>query len=134
MVESVSVPHHRGMERIQRSPRLWAQAIAMMIAAVLVAGTSNGTASAETGHKHGNTKSAYCDNARNWAAHEMTPHDESDPRAEAVYWGEYVAFLRRSIASVPARISSEWRVYGDYELYVLTPILTKFNFDIDRLA
>ena len=75
--------------------------------------------------------SAFCDSSRQWAVHEMTPIDESDPRAIEAHFKDYEAFIDESIATAPAAVARDWKVYGKAIKTIQLPVLEKFGFSYE---
>src|SRR5262245_59692244 len=74
-------------------------------------------------------ESAYCDVAVEWAIHEYTPFDDSDPVAFRAYWSEWTEFKENAVETAPDEIKEDWVLRADTENQVLVPILEKYDFD-----
>lgn len=99
-----------------------------MVVALGAAGCGGGgSASAD------DPQSEYCKVAVKWAAHELTPADQSDPATMRSYWKGYTAFVRDAMRTAPARIDGAWDVYGGAILTISTPVLEKFDFSVDAI-
>ena len=72
--------------------------------------------------------SEYCDAAVDWAIHEMTPFDDTDPAAFRAYWTEYTAFVDEAVSTAPEEIAADWQDKVEWETG-LTAILEKYDFD-----
>jgi hypothetical protein len=78
--------------------------------------------------------SAYCDTARDWAVHELTPVDvEGDAAAARTYFAEYVAFNHKGREQAPAVIRDEWNLSAGAVDAQLVPVLEKYGYDLGRL-
>ena len=83
------------------------------------------------------TESAYCDTYRAWQVHELdggTGDDQPNPAAFRAYWKDYLAFNKTSLQQAPAEIRDEWTVSDRAIRTVLTPVLEKYDFDVQRIA
>jgi hypothetical protein len=78
--------------------------------------------------------SAFCDASRQWAVHEMQPIDESDPKAIEAHVTDYEAFIDESIATAPAAVAEDWKVYGTAIKTVQLPVLEKFGFSYENVG
>jgi hypothetical protein len=74
-------------------------------------------------------ESAYCHVAIEWAIHEYTPFDDSDPVAFRAYWDEWTEFKKNAVETAPDEIKDDWVFRADTEDQILTPILEKYDFD-----
>ena len=101
-------------------------AVALSVAAAACGDDDGGGGSAASG-------SAYCDHAREWAIHELTPVDEADPVAFRAYWTEWVAFEDAALASAPAEIRGDWERKVAAEREHFTPVLEKYGYDVGAL-
>ena len=77
--------------------------------------------------------SPFCDASRQWAVHEMTPIDESDPKAIEAHFKDYAAFIDESIATAPPAVADDWKVYGGAIRRVHLPVLEKFGFSYEEV-
>jgi hypothetical protein len=75
-------------------------------------------------------ESAYCDAAVDWAIHEYTAFDESDPAAFRAYWAEWTEFQETAVATAPDEIEDDWVLKFETESEMLTPVLEKYDFDV----
>jgi hypothetical protein len=82
----------------------------------------------------GASASAFCDASRQWAVHEMTPIDESDPGAIKAHFKDYEAFIDKSMATAPAAVARDWKVYGTAVKTILLPVLRKFGFSYEEVG
>ncbi len=83
------------------------------------------------------TESAYCDTYRAWQVHELdggTGDDQPNPAAFRAYWKDYLEFNKASLQQAPAEIRDEWIVSDRAIRTVLTPVLEKYDFDVQRIA
>ena len=83
------------------------------------------------------TESAYCDTYRAWQVHELdggTGDDQPNPAAFRAYWKDYLEFNKTSLQQAPAEIRDEWIVSDRAIRTVLTPVLEKYDFDVQRIA
>jgi hypothetical protein len=83
------------------------------------------------------TESAYCGTYRAWQVHELdggTGDDQPNPAAFRAYWKDYLEFNKTSLQQAPAEIRDEWIVSDRAIRTVLTPVLEKYDFDVQRIA
>jgi hypothetical protein len=83
------------------------------------------------------TESAYCDTYRAWQVHELdggTGDDQPNPAAFRAYWKDYLEFNETSLQQAPAEIRDDWVVSDRAIRTVLTPVLEKYDFDVQRIA
>jgi hypothetical protein len=83
------------------------------------------------------TESAYCDTYRAWQVHELdggTGDDQPNPAAFRAYWKDYLEFNKTSLQQAPSEIRDEWIVSDRAIRTVLTPVLEKYDFDVQRIA
>jgi hypothetical protein len=83
------------------------------------------------------TESAYCDTYRAWQVHELdggTGDDQPNPAAFRAYWKDYLEFNTTSLEQAPAEIRDDWIVSERAIRTVLTPVLEKYDFDVQRIA
>ena len=83
------------------------------------------------------TESAYCDTYRAWQVHELdggTGDDQPNPAAFRAYWKDYLEFNKTSLQQSPAEIRDEWIVSDRAIRTVLTPVLERYDFDVQRIA
>ena len=83
------------------------------------------------------TESAYCDTYRAWQVHELdggTGDDQPNPAAFRAYWADYLEFNKTSLQQAPSEIRDEWLVSERAVRTVLTPVLAKYDFDVQRIA
>ncbi len=85
------------------------------------------------------TESAYCDTFRAWQVHELEgdgddPAIAGNPAAFEKYWNEYLEFNETSLGQAPPVIRAEWAVSERTIRTVLTPVLEKYDFDVQRIA
>jgi hypothetical protein len=74
-------------------------------------------------------ESAYCDAAVEWAVHEYTAFDDSDPAAFRAYWEEWTAFEETAVATAPDEIKDDWVLKFETESATVAPVLEKYDFD-----
>ena len=83
------------------------------------------------------TESAYCETYRAWQVHELdggTGDDQPNPAAFRAYWEDYLEFNKTSLQQAPAEIRDDWIVSDRAIRTVLTPVLEKYDFDVQRIA
>lgn len=79
-------------------------------------------------------ESAYCDEAREWAIHEITqPVDDTDPVAFRAYWEDFLAFEQAALENAPAEIEDDWQLKVDAENATINPIFEAYEYDIADL-
>jgi hypothetical protein len=83
------------------------------------------------------TESAYCDTYRKWQVYKVD-HGEGDdtrsPAAFRVWWNEYLIFNETALKQAPTAIRDEWGVLVGGIRTLLTPVLEKYDFDVQRIA
>ena len=85
----------------------------------------------------GGTESAYCDTYRSWQVHKLdggTGDDQPNPAALRAYWEDYLDFNKTWLQQAPAEIRDEVIVSELAIRTVLTPVLEKYDFDVQRIA
>jgi hypothetical protein len=83
------------------------------------------------------TESAFCDTYRAWQVHKLdggTGDDQPNPAAFRAYWKDYLEFNKASLQQAPAEIRDELIVSERAIRTVLTPVLEKYDFDVQRIA
>jgi hypothetical protein len=83
------------------------------------------------------TESAYCDTYRAWQVHELDGgegDDQPNPAAFRAYWKDYLEFNATSLRQAPPEIRDDWQVTEPIIRTVLTPVLEKYDFDVQRIA
>jgi hypothetical protein len=83
------------------------------------------------------TESAYCDTYRAWQVHELDGgegDDQPNPAAFRAYWNDYLEFNKTSLQQAPPEIRDKWVVSERAIRTVLTPVLEKYDFDMQRIA
>ncbi len=120
------------------------------LAVVLVLGLSLGACSSDGGDENSATtaassdttavaaddpaESAYCDEAREWAIHEITqPVDDTDPVAFQAYWEAYIDFENAALESAPDEVHDEWQLKVDAENTTINPLFEAYDYDIADL-
>jgi hypothetical protein len=97
-----------------------------------------GTDAGETAFEPVNgTESAYCHTYRAWQVHELdggTGDDQPNPAALRAYWTDYLEFNKTALQQAPAEIRDDWIVSDRAIRTVLTPVLEKYDFDVQRIA
>ena len=63
-----------------------------------------------------------------------TGDDQPNPAAFREYWKDYLEFNKTSLQQAPAEIRDEWIVSDRAIRTVLTPVLEKYDFDVQRIA
>ena len=82
------------------------------------------------------TESAYCNTFRAWQVHELDGEgdDQPNPAAFEKYWNDYLEFNATSLEQAPLVILDEWALSERTIRTVLTPILERYDFDVERIA
>jgi hypothetical protein len=91
--------------------------------------------STKTAAKADATDSEFCQTARKWMVHQLNGDGDSfaaDPVAFKKYWGEYMDFIATATRQSPAEIREYWPIGYDL-LKQFTPVLQKYDFDIERI-
>ncbi len=123
--------------RASQRPMFGAALISVTLAlAVLAAcGGSDGDEAAFT--PVDGTESSYCDTFRAWQVHELDGGDgdaQPNPAAFEKYWNEYLAFNKTSLEQAPPVIRDEWVLSERGVRTILTPVLARYDFDVERIA
>jgi len=71
---------------------------------------------------------SYCKIALQWAAHELTPYDQSKPSVARSYWHDYLAYVDQGTRAAPAAIASDLATNRHLTEDVLTPVLVKYGY------
>ena len=110
--------------------------IAALVAAMVLAacGGDDGDETAFT--PVAGTESAYCDTFRAWQVHELDGDGDEQPNPAAFekYWNDYLEFNATSLEQAPQEIRDEWVLSERGVRTVLTPVLAKYGFDVQRLS
>jgi hypothetical protein len=77
------------------------------------------------------SESAYCNAAIDWAIHELTPVDDTDPAAFRAYWTEYRAFEAEALDAAPDELRAAWELKIETEDTTVTPVFEKYDFDVN---
>jgi hypothetical protein len=77
------------------------------------------------------SESPYCNTAREWSVHELTPRDDGDPAVFKKYWQDYLAFMDKGLATAPAAIHDDWVTYHK-AVEPQTAVLAKYGYDRGR--
>jgi hypothetical protein len=120
--------------RIARKPAALLLVLALGVGAAGCSGTGPSEAAFEP---MDGTESAYCETYRAWQVHELdggTGDDQPDPAAFRAYWKDYLEFNETSLRQAPAEIRDDWVVSERAIRTVLTPVLEKYDFDVQRIA
>jgi hypothetical protein len=107
------------------------------VVAVLVLAACGGDDGDETAFTPlAGTESAYCDTFRAWQVHELDGDGDEQPSPAALekYWNDYLEFNVTSLEQAPPEIRAEWVLSERGVRTVLTPVLAKYGFDVQRLA
>ena len=83
------------------------------------------------------TESAYCDTFRAWQVHELDGgegDDQPNPAALEAYFSDYLEFNATMLQQAPPEVRDEWVVSERALRTVLTPVLEKYDFDLQRIA
>jgi hypothetical protein len=78
--------------------------------------------------------SPFCDASREWAVHELTPIDESDPKAVEAHFEDYGSFVDESLATAPSAVADDWEVYANAFRTKFMPVLEKFHFSYEEVG
>ncbi len=116
-----------------RGPLLGVAVVSLTLAVAMVAGCG-GSEIAFTPVE--GTVSAYCDTFRAWHVHELDGEGDDQPNAAAFerYWNDYLEFNATSLEQAPPVIRDEWVLSERAIRTVLTPVLEKYDFDMERMA
>jgi hypothetical protein len=120
--------------RIARKPAALLLILALGVGAAGCGGTGPSEAAFEPVD---GTESAYCETYRAWQVHELdggTGDDQPNPAAFRAYWKDYLEFNETSLRQAPAEIRDDWIVSERAIRTVLTPVLEKYDFDVQRIA
>lgn len=128
---------HRRLRPLRPLARL----VTVAVVAVIVMGAcgndggsdtraTNTTAKAVTSDA---SESAYCQTARRWAVHELTPVDDHDASGLRSYMKEYVAFIDEATAQAPAEIAAQWKASGTGFKAMVLPVLEKYGYSVERI-
>ena len=83
------------------------------------------------------TESVYCDTYRAWQVQELDGgrgEDQPNPAAFRAYWKDYLEFNKTFLRQAPAEIRDEWIVSERAIRTLLTPVLERYGFDVERIA
>lgn len=84
----------------------------------------------DTAPARASADSAYCNVAVDWAIHELTPFDDTDPEAFKVYWAEYEEFEEEALATSPEVLEADWQLKIDTEDETIDVVLEKYDYDV----
>jgi hypothetical protein len=77
----------------------------------------------------------YCQTARTWTVHEFNGGGNGfaeDPVAFEKYWGDWMTFIATATRQAPPELRDDWAVAYAFQVKQFTPILEKYDFDIER--
>jgi hypothetical protein len=83
------------------------------------------------------TESPYCDTYRAWQVHELDGgegDDQPNPAAFRAYWKDYLEFNATMLGQAPPEVRDDWLITERAVRTVLTPVLEKYDFDVQRIA
>jgi hypothetical protein len=108
-----------------------------ILGSAVLAGCGGSDGDASTFTPVAGTESAYCDTYRAWQVYKLDHGEGDDPRSPAafrVWWNEYLIFNETSLKQAPAAIRAEWALLVGAIRTRLTPVLEKYDFDLQRMA
>ena len=116
-------------------------AVVLVLGLVVGACSSDGgdddaapTTSAPTTPADDPAESVYCDEASEWAIHEITqPVDDTDPVAFQAYWEAYMDFENAALESAPDEVHDEWQLKVDGENATINPLFEAYDYDLADL-
>ena len=80
--------------------------------------------------------SAYCDTYRAYKAQEIDgggAYDQPNPAALRKWWNNYLIFEETMLQDAPSEIGDEVAIKLSFVRTVLTPLLEKYDFDLNRM-
>lgn len=121
--------------RSNRPPLLGA-ALALTLVSAMLAGCTGSDGEVTAFTPVDGAESAYCDTFRSWQVHELAGDgdDQPNPAALRKYWNEYLEFNETSLQQAPQVIRDEWVVSERGVRTVVTPVLEKYGFELERIA
>ena len=121
-----------------RSTLLAAPTIVLVLGLAVLAAGCGGTDRAEAAFAPvDGTESPYCETYRDWQVHQLDNgrgEDQPNPTAFRAYWKNYLAFNGKFRQQAPAEIRDEWILSEQAIRTALTPVLEKYDFDVQRIA
>ena len=119
---------------LDRLLRLAAVPAALMLASAVFTGCGGGGDRGSFTPLRG-SEGAYCDTYRGWQAHELDAGDPTvSPTALRAYWSDYLAFLDTALVQAPPAIHDQEAVTVHAVRTVQTPVVKKYDFDLERLG
>ena len=104
---------------------------AVLIVAAAGCADDDDIASEEGGTAPAASESAYCDAAVDWAVHDMTPFDDSDPAEFRAYWEAFLAFEAVATDTAPDEIKADWELKVTAEADAgVTEVFEKYGYDV----
>jgi hypothetical protein len=120
-----------------RRPLSGAALIVLLLASALVAACGGSDGDETSFSPVRGTDSAYCDTYRAWQVHELDGgegDDQPSPAAFRAYWKDYLEFNATMLRQAPPEVRDDWLVTEPIIRTVLTPVLEKYDFDMQRIA
>ena len=119
-----------------RGPLFGVALISLTLAGAMLAGCGGSDGEETAFTPVAGTVSAYCDTFRAWQVHELDGEgdDQPNPAAFEKYWNDYLEFNATSLEQAPPVIRDEWVLSERAIRTVLTPVLEKYDFDMERMA
>jgi hypothetical protein len=121
--------------RSSQHPLVGAGTVSLTVLAVL-AGCGGGGETAFTPIE--GTQAAYCDTFRGWQVHELEgegddPAIVGNPAAFESYFKDYLEFNKTMLEQAPPEIRDEWVVSERGVRTDVTPVLEKYDYDVQRI-
>jgi len=118
-------------------PLRYAGLISSTLALAVLAGCGGGNTDETVFTPVAGTESAYCDTFRAWQVHELDGgegDDQPNPAALKAYWADYLEFIATMREQAPPEVSDEWLVSERAVQTVVTPVLEKYEFDVQKIG
>lgn len=115
------------LTQVTRRTIPWVLAAALLLAAGC--GDEDEDSNGDAAPAEAAADSAYCNVAVDWAVHELTPFDDTDPEAFKAYWAEYKAFEEEALATAPEELEADWQLKIDAEDETIDVVLEKYDYD-----
>jgi hypothetical protein len=124
--------------RSTRRPLLGAAMVLVILGLAVLAGCGGGDGDETAFIPVAGTESAYCDTFRAWQVHELEgegddPAIAGNPAALEEYFNDYLEFNKTMLRQAPPEIRDEWVVSERAVRTVLTPVLEKYDYDVQRI-